>query len=228
LASVGPAVRFAAHDARQQLLEVYAQVLQVPGESLEMKDGMLHSSALNEPIILKDVLSTVRNFMIIGKGARSPNPEGSHVNTFGAQFVDLAVNIETWEVKIAKIMAVHDSGRVINPLTLSSQVEGGILQGMGFGLLEQRIVDRKTGLVVNGNLEDYKVPTCEDITEVIQEMVDRPDPQANNIGVKGVGEPPIIPTAAALTNALADALQVRIKELPITRDKILQALSKKV
>ncbi len=221
LASVGPAVRFAAHDARQQLLDVAAQVLEVPRDSLEMKDGLLHSPALSRPVALRDVLSDVRNFMVIGKGGRSPNPEGLHVNTFGAQFVHLAVNTETGEVRIEKIAAVHDSGRVINPLTLSSQIEGGVLLGMGFGLLEQRIVDRNTGVVVNGNLEDYKVATSQDVPEMVQEMVDRPDPQANNVGAKGVGEPPVIPTAAALANALADALQVRIKELPITKDKIL-------
>jgi xanthine dehydrogenase YagR molybdenum-binding subunit len=88
-------------------------------------------------------------------------------------------------------------------------------------LLEQRIVDQNTGVVVNGNLEDYKVATSQDVPEIVQEMVDRPDPQANNVGVKGVGEPPVIPTPAALANALADALQVRIKDLPITKDKIL-------
>ncbi len=227
LPSVGPAVRFAAYDAREQLLEVAAQVLEVSRDSLEMKDGSLHSPALSGPVALGDVLSQVRNFMVIGKGARSPNPEGQHVNTFGAQFVQLAVDTETGEVRVEKIVAVHDSGRVINPLTLSSQIEGGVFQGMGFGLFEQRIVDRNTGVVVNGNLEDYKVATCLDIPEVLQEMVDRPDPQANNVGAKGVGEPPIIPTAAALANALADALKVRIKELPITRDKIVQALSGK-
>jgi CO/xanthine dehydrogenase Mo-binding subunit len=225
LASVGPAVRFACHDARQQLLEVAAQVLQVPRDSLEMKEGLLQSPALSRPIPLRDILSDLKNFMVIGKGARSPNPEEGHVNTFGAQFVRLAVNRENGEVRVEKVVAVHDSGRVINPLLLSSQVEGGILQGMGFGLLEERIVDRNTGLVVNGNLEDYKVATVEDVPEMAQEMVDRPDPRANNLGVKGVGEPPIIPTAAALANALADALQVRIKDLPLTRNKILQALT---
>jgi CO/xanthine dehydrogenase Mo-binding subunit len=221
LASVGPAVRFAAHDARQQLLDVAAQALQVPRDSLEMQDGLLHSPALSSPVVLSDVLSDVRNFMVIGKGGRSPNPEGLHVNTFGAQFVHLAVDTETGEVRIEKIAAVHDSGRVVNPLTLSSQIEGGVLLGMGFGLLEQRIVDRNTGVVVNGNLEDYKVATIQDVPEMVQEMVDRPDPQANNVGAKGVGEPPVIPTPAALANALADALQVRIRELPITKDKIL-------
>ena len=228
LPSVGPAVRFAAHDAREQLLEVAAGVLEVARESLELKDGFLHSKALSGPVALGDVLSEVEDFMVIGKGARSPNPEGYHINTFGAQFAEVAVNTETGEVRVEKIAAVHESGRVINPLTLGSQVKGGVLQGTGFGLLEERVVDRNTGIVVNGNLEDYKLPTCRDVPDIVQEMVDVPDPQANNLGSKGVGEPPIIPTPAALANAVADALGVRIKELPITREKVLEALSKKM
>jgi len=210
------------------LLEVAAGVLEVARESLELKDGFLHSKALSGPVALGDVLSEVEDFMVIGKGARSPNPEGYHINTFGAQFAEVAVNTETGEVRVEKIAAVHESGRVINPLTLGSQVKGGVLQGTGFGLLEERVVDRNTGIVVNGNLEDYKLPTCRDVPDIVQEMVDVPDPQANNLGSKGVGEPPIIPTPAALANAVADALGVRIKELPITREKVLEALSKKM
>jgi xanthine dehydrogenase YagR molybdenum-binding subunit len=226
LPSVGPAVRVAAHDAKRQLLDVAAQVLEVPCESLNIQEGFLLSPALENPVAIQDFLSKLRNFMIIGRGARQPNPENVHVNTFGAQFVELEVDTDTGEVKIVKVVAVHDSGRVINPLTLSSQITGGVLQGLGYALTERRFVDRRAGIVVNGNLEDYKIPTCLDVPELEQEMVDRPDPQANNLGSKGVGEPPIIPTAAAVANALADALKIRIKELPITREKVLEALGR--
>jgi xanthine dehydrogenase YagR molybdenum-binding subunit len=224
LPSMGPAVRVAAHDARTQLLEVAAQVLGIPRESMGIHQGLFLSPALQKPVAIRDVLSGLRNFMVIGRGARAPNPEGVHVNTFGAQFVDLEVDTQTGEVHINKIIAVHDCGRVVNPLTISSQIEGGILQGLGFGLMEQRVVDRATGAVLNADLEDYKVATALDVPEIIQEMVDRPDLKANNLGVKGVGEPPIIPTAAAVANAIADALGVRIRELPITKEKILKAL----
>ncbi|MGE5254152.1 MAG: xanthine dehydrogenase family protein molybdopterin-binding subunit, partial [Planctomycetaceae bacterium] len=221
--SVGPAVRYAAHEAREQILEIGAQALEVPRDSLEIRDGMLQSPLLKNPVPLQDVLSHLRNLMIIGRGGRAPNPEEAHVNTFGVQFVELEVDPRTGEVKIDRVVAVHDSGRVLNPLTISSQLEGGILQGLGFALTEQRIVDERFGAVVNSNLEDYKVLTNPDVPEILPEMVDLPDPLANNLGVKGVGEPPIIPTAAAVANAVADALGVRIKDLPITRQKILQA-----
>ena len=222
--SVGPAVRFAAHDAREQILEIAAQALAVPRDSLIIREGMLESPNLKNPVPLKDILSDLRNFMIVGRGGRAPNPEEAHVNTFGAQFVELEVDTRTGGVKIDRVVAVHDSGRVLNPLTISSQIEGGILQGLGFALIEQRIVDERFGAVVNSNLEDYKVFTQPDVPDMIPEMVDLPDLLANNLGVKGVGEPPIIPTAAAVANAVADALGVRIKDLPITRQKVLGAL----
>ncbi len=224
VASVGPAVRGAAHDARHQLLDVAAQVLEVPRESLTISDGLFSSPALSECVAVPEVLKNLENFMIIGRGAREPNPEDVAVNTFGAQFAEVTVDTETGEVQVERIVAVHDSGRVINPLTLSSQIEGGIIQGLGYALFEQRIVDRNTGVVLTDNLESYKVPTALDIPEIIHEMIDRPDLKANNLGVKGVGEPPIIPTAAAIANAVADALGVHIYELPLTRDKVLKAL----
>jgi CO/xanthine dehydrogenase Mo-binding subunit len=176
---------------------------------------------------VEEMLSDLGNFMIIGRGGRSPNPEAVNVNTFGAQFAEVEIDNETGEVRVKRIVAVHESGRVINPLTISSQIEGGVLQGVGFGLMEQRVVDRATGIVINDELENYKIPTHMDVPDIVTEMVDRPDAQANNLGSKGVGEPPIIPTAPAIANAIADALGIRIKELPITREKILKALGER-
>jgi CO/xanthine dehydrogenase Mo-binding subunit len=224
LASMGPAVRFAAYDARQQLLAIGAQLLEVPEEKLEIKDGRFQSPILENDIPVSDVLANLRNFMVIGRGARAPNPEGHSVNTFGAQFVALEVDTETGEVTVEKVVAVHDSGRVVNPLVISSQIEGGVLQGQGFGLIEQRIIDAASGIVLNANLEDYKVVTAMDVPEVVPEMVDQPDLKANNLGLKGIGEPPIIPTAAAIANAIADALGIRVNKLPLTRERVLQLI----
>ncbi|MBI1743536.1 xanthine dehydrogenase family protein molybdopterin-binding subunit [Candidatus Acetothermia bacterium] len=227
LPSVGPAVRVAAHDAKEQLLSIAAQVLEKPKDQIKLKDGLLHVQGLEKPVELKEVLAMkLQNFMIIGKGARGPNPEKYSVNTFGAQFADVTVDTETGEVLINKIVAVHESGRVINPLTIGSQIEGGVIQGLGFALTEERVLDRHTGLVLNPNLEEYKVPTALDVPEIEHEMIDRADPYANNLGAKGVGEPPIIPTAAAIANAISDAIGVHVTDGPITPDKILKALNK--
>ncbi len=225
LPSVGPAVRAAANDARRQLLEVAAQLMKVSTEGLEIREGSFRSPELKEPVPIREPLAQIRNFMFIGRGARSPNPEGMHVNTFGAQYVDVEVDVETGELEVTKIAAVHECGRVVNPLIISSQIEGGVIQGLGFGMMEARVENRATGAIVNSNLEDYKLPTIMDVPEIESEMVDLPDLRANNVGAKGVGEPPIVPTPAAVANAVADALGVRIRELPITKDKILRALA---
>jgi xanthine dehydrogenase YagR molybdenum-binding subunit len=227
LASVGPAVRVAAYDAKQQLLQIASQMLEIPSESLTLQAGIFSSPVLKESVPVKNILSKLGNFMIIGKGARSPNPEKFNVNTFSVQFAEVEIDIDTGEVKVKKIVAVHDSGRVINPQIFSSQIEGGVLQGIGFGLMEQRVVDRRNGAVLNGDLENYKMLTSVDVPEIVAESVGLPDIQANNLGSRGVGEPPIIPTAPAIVNAIADALGIRMKELPITRDKLLKVLSGK-
>lgn len=227
LASVGPAVRMASHDARLQLMEVAAQVLEIPRDLLVLRDSQFSSPALKQPVAVNSVLSGLGNYMIIGRGSRSLNPEVFNVNTFGVQFSEVEVDTETGEVKVERMIAVHDSGRVINPLTFSSQIEGGVIQGIGFGLVEKRFVDCATGAVMNGDLENYKIPTALDVPSIVSEGVDRPDAHANNLGSKGIGEPPIIPAAPAIANAIADAIGIRIKELPITRDKILKAWSVK-
>ncbi|MBI3459835.1 xanthine dehydrogenase family protein molybdopterin-binding subunit [Candidatus Acetothermia bacterium] len=202
-------------------------MLEKPKDQIKLKDDLLHAPGLEKPVELKEVLAMkLQNFMIIGKGARGPNPEKYSVNTFGAQFADVTVDTETGEVLINKIVAVHESGRVINPLTIGSQIEGGVIQGLGFALTEERVLDRHTGLVLNPNLEEYKVPTALDVPEIEHEMIDRADPYANNLGAKGVGEPPIIPTAAAIANAISDAIGVHVTDGPITPDKILKALNK--
>ncbi len=222
---MGPAVRVAAEDARKQILDVGAQLLELPVEQLELEQGEFVNKSSSERTSFQTIFAKLGNYMIIGRGARGPNPEKQLVNTFGAQFVQVEVDTETGKVFVQKIVAVHESGRVINPLLISSQIEGGIIQGLGFTLYEKRIVDGEVGIVLNADIENYMIPTALDVPEIEARMVDMPDPVANNLGVKGVGEPPIIPLAAAVANAVADALDVRIYELPLKPDRIFQALA---
>jgi xanthine dehydrogenase YagR molybdenum-binding subunit len=225
LPSMGPAVRAAASDARKRLLEVGSQILGASSEQLDIENGRLIDKRTGKQSPVAEVLRDLGGYMVIGRGARGPNPEKKNVNTFGVQFARVAVDVETGQVSVKKIVAVHESGRVINPMTIHSQLVGGILQGLGYGLTEQRWMDPDVGVVLNANLDHYKVPTCEDVPEIVAEMIDLPDPEANTIGAKGVGEPPMIPTAAAVANAVADALGVRIHEIPLTPDRILFALA---
>ena len=221
--SVGPAVRMAAKDAKDQILDIAAEVLEQPADTLDIRDGTIVSES-GGSITLTDLAAKVGNYMIIGKGARGPNPDDYNVNTFGAQFAEVEVDTGTGEVRVLKVVASHEFGRVINPLTLSSQIEGGVIQGLGFGLFEGRVMDRNTGKSVNPNLEDYKIPTALDVPDIDSNWVGPPDPIATNIGAKGAGEPPIIPAAAAIANAVANAIGVRVYDLPIAPAKILDAL----
>ncbi len=223
VSSVGPAVRLAARDARMQLLEAASGLLEVGASELRVEGGKIVSKGRRVP--LGEVLGQVDNYTVIGKGSRFPNPEGLSLKTFGAHFAQVEVDIRTGEVFVEHVVAVHDIGRVINPLTAASQVEGGVIQGLGFVLSEERVVDRPTGRVVNGNLEGYKIPTVRDTPKITVRFVDEPDTRANNIGAKGLGEPPIIPLPAAIANAIANAIGVRMRTAPITRQRILDALS---
>jgi xanthine dehydrogenase YagR molybdenum-binding subunit len=146
------------------------------------------------------------------------------VLTFGVQVAEVAVDTETGEVRVDKIVAIHDVGRVINTLGASSQVEGGIIQGIGHTLSEERIIDPGTGSILTRTLDAYKMPTIADVPEIVTELVDVPDPHLTNLGAKGLGEPPIIPTAAAIANAIRDATGADVRSLPISREEMLRAL----
>lgn len=222
LASMGPAVREAAADAKEQVMSLAAQYLGKRVKSLRLENGALRGTKINQP--LAEVLSDLGDIMILGRGSRGPNPGDYAIRTFGAQFAEVAVDMETGEIRVRKIVAAHDSGRIINPLTTSSQVQGGVLQGLGYALMEARTLDVSSGAVLNANLEDYMVPTMLDAPEIQDHMIDRADNLINNLGAKGVGEPPIIPTAAAIANAVAHATGIHFHEIPLTRARVLEAL----
>jgi CO/xanthine dehydrogenase Mo-binding subunit len=122
-------------------------------------------------------------------------------------------------------VAAHDCGRIVNPLMVDSQVIGAVTQGIGFALTEERLVDMGRGVVMNANLENYLVPTMLDIPEIVNVHLDMPDPDANPTGAKGIGESPLIPTAPAIANAVFDAIGVRIRQTPLSRQRILTALA---
>src|SRR5271157_5698635 len=117
------------------------------------------------------------------------------VPTFGAQFAEVEVNTITGEVKVQRLVAVHDVGRIMNPIGADGQVAGAVIQGIGYALTEERVIDQATGIILNPNLEDYVLPTALDIPSIDSNFIDDSDNNANNTGAKGLGEPPIIPTA---------------------------------
>jgi CO/xanthine dehydrogenase Mo-binding subunit len=221
--SMGPAVRSAAADAARQILEIAAQRYDLEQRLLSLKDGnVVSANGGSWPI--EEVTSLLDDGQILGKGARGPNPTGMRVLTFGVQVAEVAVDVETGEVRVERVAAVHDVGRIVNPLGARSQVEGGIIQAIGYALTEQRIDDPTTGIPLTRTLDAYKVPTIADVPEIVAEFVDVPDEHLTNLGSKGLGEPPIIPTAAAIANAIRDATGADVHSLPITREELLRAL----
>jgi CO/xanthine dehydrogenase Mo-binding subunit len=221
--SMGPAVRGAAADAARQAIEIAAQRYGKEERTLSLKGGnVICSDGGSWP--LEEVVGLLEDAQILGKGARGPNPAGMQVLTFGAQVAEVAVDVETGEVRVERIAAIHDVGRVINPLGASSQGEGGIIQGIGHTLSEERLLDPETGRVLTQTLDAYKLPTIADVPEIVFELLDVPDRHLTNLGSKGLGEPPIVPVAAAIANAIRDATGADVRSLPITREEMLRAL----
>jgi xanthine dehydrogenase YagR molybdenum-binding subunit len=222
--SMGPAVRAAAADAARQILEIAAQRYHLEERVLSLRGGQI-VSADGGSWPLEEVTGLLEDGQILGKGARGPNPAGMRVLTFGVQVAEVAVDVETGEVRVGRIAAIHDVGRVINPLGARSQVEGGIIQGVGHTLSEERLVDPVSGAVLTQTLDAYKLPTIADVPEIVVELLDIPDEHLTNLGSKGLGEPPIVPTAAAIVNAIRDATGADVRSLPVTREEMLRALA---
>ena len=220
--SMGPAVRAAAADAARQLLEIAAQRFDVKPRTLSLRGGNIVSGDRSWP--LEEITGLLESGQILGQGSRGPNPTGMRILTFGVQVAEVAVDVETGEVRVERIAAIHDVGRVINPLGASSQVEGGIIQGLGHTLTEERLLDPRSGIVLTQTLDSYRMPTIADIPEIVTELIDIPDQQLTNLGSKGLGEPPIVPTSAAIANAIRDATGADVRSLPITREEMLRAL----
>jgi xanthine dehydrogenase YagR molybdenum-binding subunit len=222
--SMGPAVRAAAADAARQIVEIAAQRYHLEERVLSLRDGNV-VSADGGSWPLEEVTGLLDDAQILGKGARGPNPTGMRVLTFGIQVAEVAVDVETGEVRVGRIAAIHDVGRVINPLGAQSQVEGGIIQGIGHTLSEERLLDPATGVVLTQTLDAYKLPTIADVPEIAVDLLDIPDEHLTNLGSKGLGEPPIVPTAAAIVNAIRDATGADVRSLPVSRDEMLRALA---
>jgi xanthine dehydrogenase YagR molybdenum-binding subunit len=220
--SVSPAVYDAAVQVKTKLMSAAAALLELPEDQLLYRNGVITAKADEaKKMTLTDIIGKMQEREILATGARNANPNGYMINTFGAQFAEVEVDTETGKVRVLKVVAVHDIGRLLNRKTAENQCHGGIIQGLSFALMEQRIIDQPTGQVLTTNLHDYKMPIVMDMPEIEMIIVSDADPMISSLGVKGIGEPVHIPTAAAIANAVYNAIGVRIKTLPITPDKII-------
>jgi xanthine dehydrogenase YagR molybdenum-binding subunit len=222
-----PAVRDAAFAVKQKLLEMASEDLGVPVAQLELKDGAVRSRGNGKSKKITEIGGLQRRGVLVGLGHRGPNPEGKVVNPFAAQFCEVEVDTSTGEVQILRFVGTNESGRVMNRLTFDNQVFGGITMGIGLSSTEVRVLDREhTGRVLSKNWHDYKIPTALDVPpEMISEPIEMPDAEANTTGSKGLGEPVTIPTAAAVANAVYDALGIRVTDTPLNPTQLAALLA---
>ena len=221
-----PAVRAAAADVKRQLLELAAGELKRPASTLSLQEGkIIPAGEPDKAVAVADLKDLQERQNLLGVGRRHPHPEGKVALPFAAQFVEVEVDTATGEVRVLRLLGAHDSGRVMNRLTYSNQVFGGMTMGIGFALTEGRVLDRQTGKMVNRNWHDYKIPTAMDVApEPACLPIDPQDKECNTTGNKGLGEPATIPTAAAIANAICHATGVRMTQAPITPMQLLRLL----
>ena len=141
--------------------------------------------------------------------------------SWSVHFVRVKVNPATGVVKVDKVVCVADSGHIVSPKTARSQIIGGAIGGIGMALMEEVVIDHRYGKLVNNNFADYHVPVNADIPQIDALFVNKPDPYINPIGAKGMGEIALIGMAGAVSNAVYNATGKRVRELPITPDKLV-------
>jgi xanthine dehydrogenase YagR molybdenum-binding subunit len=226
--SVAPAVRDAALKALDRLKQIAAEKLQVRPEDVMMESRTFRSGPEpSKSIPFADVYRALRREAVF-HGERPGYPTDKFAfNTFGAHFAEVEVDLDTGKVRVLKYAAAHDSGQIINTRTAESQVIGAVTQGLSTAVFEERIMDSTTGNPVNPNLEDYKIATALDVPEISVTFIPMTDPRLNNLGAKGLGEPPRIPSSAAVANAVFNAIGVHVGSIPMTPARVLEAIARR-
>ncbi len=229
---IGAAVK-AARDARKQLLEQAATMLDAPAEELDIRDGLIFArSAPDRTLTIPEVANAFGRIGVYGLGVEEAphrDPEtGDPIweKSNGALFTEVEVDVETGHVSVEKIVSVVDAGVVIHPELAKAQIDCCVVWGIGYALYEDEVYDvRNQGRVMNVQMVDYKVPTILDSTDfesiVISDANHAPTPPLH---VKGLGEGPMVPVAPAIANAIYNATGARLKDLPMTPDRVLEAL----
>jgi xanthine dehydrogenase YagR molybdenum-binding subunit len=223
--SVAPAVRLAAHEARTKLLDLAAPLLGAKPEELDAANGKIFvAKAPAKAVDFKQAAAKMPGETIDATAKRPKQYETFRGDLAGAQFAEVEVDTETGEVRVIKMVSVNDCGFPANPLTAESQVLGAMIQGASWALLENRILDPNVGTMVNPNLESYKIFCPADMFEAKSILTPLAN-LGNNTSIAGIGEPPIVPSLAVIANAVYNATGARVRELPITPDRVLAALS---
>ena len=231
VASVSPAVHKAAIAARDRIIQIAigdpnSPLYQSQAEDITVESGQIflkydHSKRDS----YTDILHRHGLESLAVTEQTSPSLEGKQYakHSFGAIFVEVAVDEVLGEIKVRRCVGVYDAGRILNFKTARSQVLGGITWGISMALMEKTVMDTNQGRIVNANLSDYLIPVHADIPNMEIQFIEEHDPYVNTLGTKSLGELPIVGVAAAISNAVYHATGKRIRDLPITLDKLSES-----
>jgi CO/xanthine dehydrogenase Mo-binding subunit len=234
----GNAALAAARNTKKEIVEVASEMLEARPNDIILKGGKLFVRGSSDKYTLAEVANYAfyrRGEPISGKGRFVDKlPSGCDAMqtfantiptfTFGTQIAEVKIDEETGEITIVKVVAAQETGRTINATMAEGQIEGSVAQGIGYALMEKLILIN--GKVVNDGFIDYKIPTIGDIPEIETILVETYDPKGP-YGAKGIGESSLVPTAAAIVNAIYNACGIRITELPVSKESILEAWNNK-
>ena len=224
----GKAIRQTGLLLREKILDYAGEKLGLSPASLELVDGVVVDRVTEAPLIAlaplaEEAIYSLRHSVHIT--AESTSHCKDNTCSFGCCFCEVEVDIPVGKVKVLRICNVHDSGKLINPALAAAQVHGGMSMGLGYALSEEMKYDPKTGRLLNGNLLDYKLPTAMDHPDLTALFVETDDP-SGPFGNKSLGEPPAIPVAAAVRNAVLNATGVAVNSLPLNPQKLVEEFRK--
>jgi CO/xanthine dehydrogenase Mo-binding subunit len=232
----GNAIRIAAEKVRKTLLQEAADEMDTHIDDLIIRNDRVfvkHNPERERQV--RDVCRSLRAKGVLATGSGTfnpPTPEMLDPETgagvpygaysYATQMVEVEVDTETGQFEVLRVVAAHDVGKAVNPMAIEAQIEGGVVMGLGYGALEEIVWDEE-GRILTTSFGDYLLPTAADAPPITSIIVEEPEP-SGPYGVKGTGEPPACPTAAALINAIYDAVDVNITSLPVTAEKVYQGI----
>jgi xanthine dehydrogenase molybdenum-binding subunit len=231
----GNAALDAAREAKKEIIGAASEMMETSPSNIVLSEGKVFARGSKDKYTFAEVADYAvnkRGIPISGKGRFVDRlPSGYTIAqafakniptfAFGTQAAEVEIDPETGEVKVLKIAAAHETGRTINTAMAEGQIEGSVVQGIGYALMERLVLEN--GKVINDGFLDYKIPTIGDLPEIETILIETHDPHGP-FGAKGIGEPGLVPTAAAIVNAIYNACGVRVHELPIDRESLLEAM----
>ena len=233
---IGNSVAIACREAKGRFVAAVADMWKVEPEQISTGNGYIWAAETNYRVSMAEAVEHVKKRGIVAVGSASFTAQHTGLSpedgsgtpwqayVFGCQVAEVEVDTSTGEVQVLGVWAAHDVGRAVNPRGVEGQIEGGIVQALGQGLMEDyRLAQGRT---TTPSFAKYILPTSLDVPHVTSVIVEDHDP-IGPLGVKGIGEPAMVPTIPAVMNAIYDAIGVRVTSLPATPERVLEALAKK-